>query len=69
MIINDLDGYYIVFDTKNWNTELDTLLIYGISSLREHFPREGFLFAKIVFYSVIRKFYTENYRILYYFLN
>lgn len=24
MIINDLDGYYIVFDTKNWNTELDT---------------------------------------------
>ena len=27
MIINDLDGYYIVFDTKNWNTELDTLLI------------------------------------------
>ena len=28
MIINDLDGYYIVFDTKNWNTELDTLSIY-----------------------------------------
>ena len=28
MIINDLDGYYIVFDTKNWNTELDTLLNY-----------------------------------------
>ena len=27
MIINDLDGYYIVFDTKNWNTELDTLLV------------------------------------------
>ena len=27
MIINDLDGYYIVFDTKNWNTELDTLII------------------------------------------
>ena len=27
MIINDLDGYYIVFDTKNWNTELDTLFI------------------------------------------
>jgi hypothetical protein len=26
MIINDLDGYYIVFDTKNRNTELDTLL-------------------------------------------
>ena len=30
MIINDLDGYYIVFDTKNWNTELDTLFIYTI---------------------------------------
>ena len=30
MIINDLDGYYIVFDTKNWNTELDTLVIYLI---------------------------------------
>ena len=28
MIINDLDGYYIVFDTKNWNTELDTLITY-----------------------------------------
>ncbi len=28
MIINDLDGYYIVFDTKNWNTELDTLVLY-----------------------------------------
>mgnify|MGYP001010159636 FL=1 len=27
MIINDLDGYYIVFDTKNWNTELDTLSV------------------------------------------
>ena len=25
MIINDLDGYYIVFDSKNRNTELDTL--------------------------------------------
>lgn len=33
MIINDLDDYYIVFDTKNRNTELDTLannLIYLI---------------------------------------
>ena len=27
MIINDLDGYYIVFDTKNWNTELDILSV------------------------------------------
>lgn len=32
MIINDLDGYYIVFDTKNWNTELDTLKICILSS-------------------------------------
>ena len=30
MIINDLDGYYIVFDTKNWNTELDTLIGYWL---------------------------------------
>ena len=28
MIINDLDDYYIVFDTKNRNTELDTLFDY-----------------------------------------
>ena len=26
MIINDLDGCYIVFDTKNRNMELDTLI-------------------------------------------
>ena len=35
MIINDLDGYYIVFDTKNWNTELDTLdknILYSTAS-------------------------------------
>ena len=31
MIINDLDGYYIVFDTKNWNTELDTLIIRSVT--------------------------------------
>ena len=31
MIINDLDGYYIVFDTKNWNTELDTLIFEYLS--------------------------------------
>ena len=31
MIINDLDDYYIVFDTKNRNTELDTLIIYIFS--------------------------------------
>lgn len=27
MIINDFEGYYIVFDTKNGNIKLDTLLI------------------------------------------
>ena len=27
MLINDLDNYYIVFDTKNRNTELDALII------------------------------------------
>ena len=35
MIINDLDGYYIVFDTKNWNTELDTL-IYKPNQICHH---------------------------------
>ena len=34
MIINDLDDYYIVFDTKNRNTELDTLVILLISGQR-----------------------------------
>ena len=37
MIINDLDGYYIVFDTKNWNTELDTLFIYIVEMQRTLF--------------------------------
>ena len=35
MIINDLDGYYIVFDTKNWNTELDTLVKSPLKNFRE----------------------------------
>ena len=33
MIINDLDGYYIVFDTKNWNTELDTLVVISTTTI------------------------------------
>ena len=38
MIINDLDGYYIVFDTKNWNTELDTLINkWKLSTVTENF--------------------------------
>ena len=38
MIINDLDGYYTVFDTKNWNTELDTLVIYQSMGLSPKMP-------------------------------
>ena len=38
MIINDLDGYYIVFDTKNWNTELDTLINYYNHSVPKDDP-------------------------------
>ena len=34
MIINDLDGYYIVFDTKNRNIELDALLNNNEKKLR-----------------------------------
>ena len=33
MIINDLDDYYIVFDTKKRNTELDTLLVLSLFRL------------------------------------
>ena len=33
MIINDLDGCYIVFDTKNRNMELDTLFNNSITAL------------------------------------
>ena len=33
MIINDLDDYYIVFDTKNRNIELDTLFVECNSTL------------------------------------
>lgn len=46
MIINDLDGYYIVFDTKNWNTELDTLSIISCSKL------------SIPFFNFMLSFYT-----------
>ena len=43
MIINDLDDYYIVFDTKNRNTELDTLpIIYYL------FPNVGLLSLRSV---------------------
>ncbi len=39
MIINDLDGYYIVFDTKNWNTELDTLKLFVVLLQRNKFNK------------------------------
>ena len=49
MIINDLDGYYIVFDTKNWNTELDTLVnLYLFSSIPLYFKLDA---AKITLFS------------------
>ena len=38
MIINDLDGYYIVFDTKNWNTELDTLITNARNTTKQTIP-------------------------------
>ena len=34
MIINDLDGCYIVFDTKNRNMELDALVINGLFNFK-----------------------------------
>ena len=46
MIINDLDGYYIVFDTKNWNTELDTLEKWFILV---HFTKSLFLFFFVAY--------------------
>ena len=54
MIINDLDGYYIVFDTKNWNTELDTLpnKLYGITPFALMIP----LYPKVVNESVTKTF-------------
>lgn len=57
MIINDLDGYYIVFDTKNWNTELDTLLkcsTISYSFLVRYFTNKPFVATKIsnIFHSI-----------------
>lgn len=53
MIINDLDGYYIVFDTKNWNTELDTLIYLFTSS---HYGN-SLLFS---FYYLCTMYYRYN---------
>ena len=46
MIINDLDGYYIVFDTKNWNTELDTLFVWEVIV----FPKTRFRILIFIFF-------------------
>ena len=51
MIINDLDGYYIVFDTKNWNTELDTLIVNNPSEL-PHLGR---------YFNMVTKNYSNQY--------
>ena len=58
MIINDLDGYYIVFDTKNWNTELDTL----VTKLNDGpvIELDGPLDGE-VYYIVEGKYYTQAY--------
>lgn len=48
MIINDLDGYYIVFDTKNWNTER----FFSNFSTKPHILYEGAIF--------LRKFNIKN---------
>ena len=58
MIINDLDGYYIVFDTKNWNTELDTL----VTKLNDGpvIELDGPLDGE-VYYIVDGKYYTQAY--------
>ena len=54
MIINDLDGYYIVFDTKNWNTELDTLP-FMIQMLLKMLLKVVFkMVSKVVFKMVLK---------------
>ena len=53
MIINDLDGYYIVFDTKNWNTELDTLIFNASYDV----PNSA---QKTIYKDVILAKYTSN---------
>ena len=55
MIINDLDGYYIVFDTKNWNTELDTLVIYSLLIRQVRLHIFLIYYANIYFISVRTK--------------
>ena len=52
MIINDLDGYYIVFDTKNWNTELDTLFVVLMVSKASQMPSKAY-FLRVLCSSVL----------------
>ena len=63
MIINDLDDYYIVFDTKNRNTELDTL----INKNKEEIEKNIFVyFYLLIFYNrvaaywILAKYWYSN---------
>ena len=64
MIINDLDGYYIVFDTKNWNTELDTLIFlqqhHSIIKLQYFFQNIGVFFWNFPFILLYYKGITKK---------
>ncbi len=53
MIINDLDGYYIVFDTKNWNTELDTLFNSRIDLIDEFLSARTLVFFQNLIFGII----------------
>ena len=62
MIINDLDGYYIVFDTKNWNTELDTLFKNTWFTEVSHVGSTRPARAKTLEFQVIKKAFTLSFR-------
>ena len=48
MIINDLDGYYIVFDTKNWSKRIHDASIYNIKkNIAQVFILERYFFVSI----------------------
>ena len=60
MIINDLDDYYIVFDTKNRNIELDTLISNAINqTTKQPDNTNAFLFI-ILFLNITTKSQNHN---------
>ena len=60
MIINDLDDYYIVFDTKNRNIELDTLISNAINhTTKQPYNTNAFLFI-ILFLNITTKSQNHN---------